>query len=166
MDYRPLIREHPLKNRCDLSRLLRDATAFRALIDDLAAPFRDDRVDLVAALDAMGFVLGGAVAVELGAGVVLLRKPGLAAWAVVSEPFADYTGRQKSFEMVADAVTPGDRVLVVDDWSETGAQLEAAVALLERAGALVVGAAVLRADADRAEAGLRRYRLHSVMGDR
>jgi adenine phosphoribosyltransferase len=146
MELRPYIRESAGKNRCDLSSLLADARAFRTLVEQLAAPFAAERVTHVAGIDAMGFILGGAVAVELGAGFVPLRKPGKAAWEVRSVQFSDYSGIPKSLELVVDILRSDSRVLIVDDWAETGAQLRAASELCSSTGATVVGAAVLNAD--------------------
>jgi adenine phosphoribosyltransferase len=90
--------------------------------------------------------LAGAVAARLGAGFVPLRKGDKAAWAVRSASFTDYTGNVKTLELVSDVLDANCRVLIVDDWSETGAQLDAAAQLCLSTGAMVVGAAVLNAD--------------------
>lgn len=144
MELRPYIRDG--KNRCDLSLLFANAGALRTLVERLAEPFVGQRVSHVAGIDALGFALAGAVAVRLGAGFVPIRKGSKAAWAVRSVSFSDYSGGEKSLELVMDVLGPSDRVLIVDDWSETGAQLKAAADLCRSAGATVVGAAVLNAD--------------------
>lgn len=159
---RHLIREAQDASRCDLSPLLADAAAWRQLIEELAAPFAADRITHVAAIDALGFLLGGAVAIRLGAGVVPIRKPGKAAWRAHAAAFTDYTGRPGSLELADDVLRPGHRVLLVDDWAETGAQLQAATILCEGAGATVIGAAVINAD-DTARRQLRLPRLHAVL---
>jgi adenine phosphoribosyltransferase len=138
-----LIRESSVYNRCDLSRLFADARSFSAVATGLAEPFRSKEISAVAALDATGFALGGAVAHILGAGLVLLRKPGKAAWPTQALEFTDYTGQTSALHLVADTISPGQRVLLVDDWSETGAQAYAAIQLLEGAGAVVVGASFI-----------------------
>jgi adenine phosphoribosyltransferase len=146
MNLRSYIRELPGKNRCDLTLLMQDAMAFRELVEQLAAPFVQARVTHVAGIDASGFALAGAVAIQLGAGFVPLRKAGKATWHTRSVSFKDYSGEEKSLELVTDALNPSCRVLIVDDWSETGSQLAAAAKLCATAGATVVGGAVLNAD--------------------
>ena len=146
MELRPFIRETEGKNRCDLSLLFADAGALRILVERLAEPFVERGVTHVAGIDALGFALAGAVAVRLAAGFIPIRKGSKAAWDVRSVSFRDYTGGERSLELVADVLGPADRVLIVDDWSETGAQLKAAAELCCSAGATVVGAAVLNAD--------------------
>ena len=145
MNLRPYIREG--RDRCDLSLLFADAVALRTLIERLAEPFAGQRVSHVVGIDALGFGLAGAVAVRLAAGFVPIRKGSKAAWVSYSVSFCDYTGIEKSLELVTDVLSPADRVLIVDDWSETGAQLRAAAVLCRSTGATVVGAAVLNADA-------------------
>ena len=146
IDLRPYVRELAGKGRCDLSPLFADAAAFGTLVRRLAEPFADRRVSHVAGVDALGFALAGAVAVHLGAGFVPLRKAGKAAWTVRSASFVDYSGGAKALELVTDALNADSRVLIVDDWSETGAQLAAAAELCLGVGATVVGAAVVNAD--------------------
>ena len=158
------IRESGMHNRCDLSPLLSDAASFAAVTAGLAEPFRSQHIAVVAALDATGFALGGAVACHLGAGLVLLRKPGKAAWVTLSEEFTDYSRTSSAFHLVSDAISFGQRVLVVDDWSETGAQAFAAIQLLERVGAIVVGAAFINVDPQvRADPRFQRYQIHAVL---
>ncbi len=112
----------------------------------------------------MGLALAGAAARELRSGVVLFRKPGLLAWDTRSMPFTDYSGESKVFEMASDALSAGDRVLVVDDWTETGSQLHAAFQMIERAGAEVVGAALVNIDpAVRRDPRFSGYLLHAAL---
>lgn len=163
-DFRGLVREMPGAGRCDLTPLLGDPDAFAALLRALAEPFLEAGITRVAALDAIGFALGGGVAQRLRAGLVLVRKAGKVAWTADREPFIDYSGEGKAFEVAEDALTPADRVLVVDDWSETGSQLRAAITLVERSGARVVGAALVNVDPRvRRDPRLGRYRLHAAM---
>lgn len=158
------IRECPTHNRCDLSRLFADAVSFSAVVGRLTEPFRSEHIAVVAALDASGFALGGAVAIHLGAGLVLLRKPGKAVWDTLSQEFTDYRRVSSTLHLVSDAISPGVRVLVVDDWAETGAQAFAAIQLLERAGATVVGAAFINVDQQvRADPRFHPYHIHAVL---
>jgi adenine phosphoribosyltransferase len=162
MELRSYIREGI--NRCDLSLLFADAGALRTLVERLAEPFVAHRVSHVAGIDALGFALAGAVAVRLAAGFIPIRKGSKAAWAARSVSFRDYSGGEQALELVTDVLSPADRVLIVDDWSETGTQLGAAAELCRSAGARVVGAAVLNADESvraRPPAGIAH--LHSVI---
>lgn len=162
-DLRAKIRESSAHNRCDLTRLLADTGAFAAAVSGLARPFRDGGITVVAAVESMGLPLGGAVAAQLSAGLVMLRKPGKVAWPVRRADYRDYEGEAGFLEMADDAVSETDRVLIVDDWTETGGQLKAAVELIEAAGAHIAGIAVLNADrATRDSRFFQQYRLHAV----
>jgi adenine phosphoribosyltransferase len=146
MDYRALLREHPDANRTDLTLLLAHPPAFHSLIKDLAMPFVEEKIDKIACLDAMGFVLGGAVAWFLDVGCVLLRKEGKAAWNAESTDYTDYSMTLKRMELTTGSLHNGDRVLLIDDWTETGAQLWAARQLIERLGGVLIGASFLNVE--------------------
>lgn len=145
-NYRDYIRKLVDKERYDLSPLLANADVFRQAVQDLAEPFKDKGVTKVAALDALGFAFGGSVARLLGAGLVLIRKEGKTMWHAETYAFRDYSRTDKMFSVVSDAVQASDNVLIVDDWSETGAQLKATFHLVERLQARVAGAALLHID--------------------
>ena len=131
------------RNRYDFTPLFADASTFKQMIKDLAAPFENRNIEKVAALDALGFTLGGSVASSLKAGLVLIRKEDKIPWDTVSTTFTDYSGELKGLELATDAIQPGERVLLIDDWSETGAQLRAAVELIERVRGHVTGVALI-----------------------
>ena len=115
-DYLRLIDRKTTGNRCDVTPLFADPRAFGRLLDDLAGLLARVEFDLVAGLDA----LGTALAVRTHKGLVIVRKGGkLPVEASVAE-FTDYSGRRKSLELRPDLIRPGARVLVVDDWVETG----------------------------------------------
>lgn len=152
------------KNRCDLTQLLREPSVFSSLINDMAEPFHSRGISSVVALDAMGFGLGGAVAHLLKAGLVLARKKGRSAWTAESVKFSDYSATEKSLEIVTDALKPNDNVLIVDDWSETGAQLKAAIQLIEKFGAAVVGISCINIEQKvKDDKAFNNYELYSVM---
>ena len=163
MIYKNYIREHPDKNRCDFTKLFSDKDALTSLTSDLCLPFMETGITKVAAIDALGFVLGSLSAAKLGSGLTLIRKGGKTAWDVTSLSFDDYSGQTKTLEIATDAFSPADRVLIVDDWSETGAQLQTAIHLIESFDATVVGAAMLHIENAVLELPtLLKYRLHSV----
>lgn len=124
----------------DLTPLFRDAAAFGALIDALAAPFVGAGVAAVLGVEARGFILGAAVALRLGAGFVPARKPGRLPAAVDREAYSLEYGHD-ALELHLGSFAPGDRVLLVDDVIATGGTARAALALARRQGAEVVGAA-------------------------
>jgi adenine phosphoribosyltransferase len=126
----------------DVTTLMADADALKAAIEVMAAPFRDRGIDQVAGIDARGFILGGALAIELGAGFTALRKPGKLPWQTFSETYELEYGTDE-LHMHTDALTPGDQVLLVDDLIATGGTAEAGLKLLRRAKADVVAAAFL-----------------------
>jgi adenine phosphoribosyltransferase len=133
--------------RCDVTPLFADPAAFAGLVDDLVGRLAGAAFDVVAAVDALGFVLGTAVAVRTGRGLVVVRKGGKLPVRADAAEFVDYTGRPKTLEVRPDAVPAGARVLVVDDWVETGAQVRAAISLVEGRGGVVAGVAAINIDA-------------------
>jgi adenine phosphoribosyltransferase len=124
----------------DITTLLGDARAFRQAIDELLTPFAGTKVDKVAGIEARGFILGGAVAHQLSAGFVPIRKKGKLPHRTVAMEYALEYGTDV-IEMHVDALAAGERVLLVDDLIATGGTACAAVELLRRAKADVVGAA-------------------------
>jgi adenine phosphoribosyltransferase len=140
--------------RTDVTPIFADPVAFAQLVDDLVRPISNS-VELVAGIDALGFSLGTAIALKLGVGFVPIRKGGKLAAAVHSVECVDYTGRRKSLELRKDAVERGARVLVVDDWVETGAQVRAAIELVERSGGIIAGICAINFDGNEQTTRLR-----------
>jgi adenine phosphoribosyltransferase len=124
----------------DITTLLGDARAFRRAVDELVQPFAGRKVDKVAGIEARGFILGGAVAHQLSAGFVPLRKKGKLPHQTIAVEYALEYGVD-TIEMHLDAVRPGETVMLVDDLIATGGTAVAAVELLRQGGAEVVGAA-------------------------
>lgn len=150
-------------NRYDVTPVFADAQCFAQLVEDLAAPFLDARVDYVACIDALGFILGTAIARRLEVGLIPIRKDGKLPVEVESEEFRDYSGDLKSLEIRKDALPPQSRVLLVDEWIETGAQVLAAASLVEAQGATIIGVASVNMDTnDRTDAIDGKYRVHTV----
>lgn len=126
----------------DITPLLQDAKTFRALIDMFVYRYMGQRLDLVAGIDARGFILASVVAYELNLGFVPVRKKGKLPFASITEEYALEYG-SAAVEMHADAVRPGQRVLLMDDLVATGGTLLAGAKLLQRLGANVVEAAAI-----------------------
>lgn len=126
----------------DITPVLADARGFADAIAEMAQPWRELPLDAVAGVEARGFILGAALARELGVGFVPVRKPGKLPGATLSLDYGLEYGRDR-LEIHADALPSGARVLVVDDVLATGGTLKAAMQLLERQGARVAGASVL-----------------------
>jgi len=126
----------------DITPLLLDAAALDAAVESLAAWARPLGVDLVVAAEARGFILGGAVARELGAGFVPARKRGKLPWDTVSAEYVLEYGVD-ALEMHADALAHGARVLLHDDLLATGGTARALAQLVEGAGGVIAGCGFL-----------------------
>ena len=123
----------------DVTTLFAEPVAFRRAIDDLAAPYRDDGIDVVVALDARGFILGGAIAYNLGLPFVPIRKQGKLPGRTIVEAYSLEYG-EAVMEMHDDAFAAGARVLLIDDLLATGGTAVAGVKLIERLGGHIVAA--------------------------
>ena len=124
----------------DITPLLRNARAFAEVEDRLVQAFLDDGVTAVVGIESRGFIFGASVARRLGVGFVPARKAGKLPADHIAESYALEYG-EAVLEIHADAVGPGDRVLIVDDLLATGGTAAAAARLVERLGATVVGLA-------------------------
>jgi len=143
LDFKTVIRtipDYPKKGIQfrDVTTLFGNPRAFRSAVDALVQPYAGVRIDKVAGIEARGFILGGAVAHQLSTGFVPVRKKGKLPFKVYSQEY-DLEYGKDSIEIHVDAVKPGEYVVVVDDLIATGGTAFAAIKLLERAGAKVVG---------------------------
>ena len=126
----------------DITPLLKDKEAFRECIKQIANHFKGKKIDLVASNEARGFIIGGALAYELGAGFVPVRKKGKLPSKVVNLTYnKEY--ESDTIEMHQDAVEPGQKVLLVDDLLATGGTIKANAELVERLGGKIVGMSFL-----------------------
>jgi adenine phosphoribosyltransferase len=123
----------------DITTLLSDARAFRQAVDALVQPFAGQKIDKVAGIEARGFILGGAVAHQLSAGFIPLRKKGKLPHKTIAVEYALEYGVD-AMEMHLDACAAGERVMLVDDLIATGGTAIAAIQLLRKAGAVVTAA--------------------------
>ena len=126
----------------DITTLLQEPTGFRAAIDSLAAPFVDQRIDLVVGIESRGFIFGAAVADRIGAGFSPVRKPGKLPSRTMRVSY-DLEYGTDALEMHDDAVRAGQRVLIVDDLLATGGTAKATCELVRRLGGVVHALAFL-----------------------
>lgn len=126
----------------DITPLLADAGALAESVDAMCQPWLDAGVQIVASMEARGFLFGTAVATRLKAGFVPVRKAGKLPWSTLSTPYRLEYG-EDVLEMHQDAFTPGARVLLVDDVIATGGTAAAVVDLIEQLGGVLVGAQFL-----------------------
>ncbi len=143
MNYKALIREVPDFPKpgilfYDITTLLKDAAAFQAILEDLRKEFQTHSVTKVVGIESRGFIFGGALAVQLNAGFVPVRRPGKLP-ADTYEVKYDLEYGTNSLAIHRDAITPGERVLIVDDLLATGGTAEATVNLVRQLGGEVVG---------------------------
>ena len=149
--------------RYDVTPLFSDYQAFSALVDDLVGMCATVAFDCVAGIDALGFILGTAIAMRTERGFVPLRKGGKLPVQSDTAYCVDYSGQEKSLEIRRDVLQPGSRVLLVDEWVETGAQVRAAIELLERQEAIISAIATINVDDNEFTRSLRNeYRFVSV----
>ena len=123
----------------DITTLLGNPRAFRRAVDELVQPWAGSKIDKVAGMEARGFILGGAVAHQLSAGFVPIRKKGKLPHTTVRIAYSLEYGIDE-MEVHADAIKPGERVILVDDLIATGGTAIAAANLLRQMGARIVAA--------------------------
>jgi len=122
----------------DITTLLKDPVGLRITIGELAAHYTGRRIDRIAAIEARGFIIGAALALQLGTGFVPVRKKGKLPAQTVGRDYALEYGTDR-IEMHADAISPDDHILLIDDLIATGGTAVAAVSLIESMGGKIAG---------------------------
>jgi adenine phosphoribosyltransferase len=122
----------------DVTTLFADPRGFRMAIDQMLHPYAGQRIDKVVGLEARGFILGGAIAHQLGTGFVPIRKKGKLPGRTISQDYKLEYG-EAIVELHDDAIQAGERILLVDDLLATGGTAEAGIKLVERLGGEIVG---------------------------
>ena len=147
----------------DITTLLKDAPAFRFVIDHLASKYQDAGVEVVVGIESRGFIFGGALAHQLSAGFVPVRKLGKLPGKTIEVEYELEYGRD-ALAIHEDAIKAGQRVLAVDDLLATGGTMAATLRLIEQLGGRVVGVALLIELAFlHGREKLRQYPLHSLI---
>ena len=126
----------------DITTLLQDPIGLRVCVERLVEPFRDTHIDKVAGIEARGFIVGGAVAHQLSAGFVPIRKQGKLPWETIGQDYELEYGSDR-VEIHRDAILEGEKVLVVDDLIATGGTARAAISVVLQSGGDLVGLAVI-----------------------
>ena len=122
----------------DLTTLFADPRGFRMAIDQMLHPYAGEQIDKVVGLEARGFILGGAIAHQLGTGFVPIRKKGKLPATTISQKYTLEYG-EAVMELHDDAITAEERILLVDDLLATGGTAEAGISLIERLGGEIIG---------------------------
>lgn len=147
----------------DITTLLKDKDAFKHAIDALVRKYKNKKIDLVVAVEARGFVLGGTIAYKLGAGFVPVRKRGKLPWKTHSVTYSLEYGID-TLEMHSDAIKPKARVLIVDDLIATGGTVKAVADLVKNLKGKIVGIAFLIELADlKGRNKLKGYPVYSLI---
>ncbi len=124
----------------DITTLLKDPEALKETMNRLALHYKDEKIDRIVGIESRGFIFGTPLALELGCGFILIRKPGKLPAEVVSQEYELEYGTDK-LEIHKDAIETGERVLIVDDLLATGGTAEAACSLVEKVGGEIAGCA-------------------------
>ena len=147
----------------DITTLLKDGPAFRYVVDELAGRYRDAGVEVVVGIESRGFIFGGALAHQLDAGFVPVRRLGKLPGKTIEVEYELEYGRD-ALAMHEDAIAAGQRVLVVDDLLATGGTMAATLRLVQQLGGVVVGVAFLIELAFlNGRAKLKEFPLHSLI---
>lgn len=126
----------------DITTLLADPTAFHDTINGLLAPYTGEQIDKVVVIESRGFIFGTPMAYELDAGVVPVRKPGKLPAETLTEEY-DLEYGKNTLQIHTDAISKGERVIIVDDLLATGGTAEATIRLVEKLGGQIIGLSVL-----------------------
>jgi len=164
--YLQLINTQTSGGRNDVTPIFKDSAAFKELVSDLQKALNGIEFDHVAGIDALGFILGTALAVKTEKGFVPIRKTGKLPVKGNSINFVDYTGTNKGLELAQGVFKKNDKVLLIDDWIETGTQVKAAVQLIEEQGAQIAAVGALGIEQnERTRPIFEKYRVISLISN-
>jgi adenine phosphoribosyltransferase len=147
----------------DITPALQDPKVFRFLINELAKPYKNKKIDKVVGIDARGFLLAAPIAYKLGAGLCIVRKKGKLPYRTVSQSYSLEYG-EETIEMHKDSILPGEKIVIVDDVIATGGTLKATVDLVKKLGGKIVGISVfIELKGLKGREKLRGCKLHSLI---
>lgn len=126
----------------DLTPVWQDAAAFRSMVEQMSAPYRDSQIGMIAGIESRGLIIGSAMAFDMNVGLVPVRKEGKLPWKTVKASYSLEYG-EATTELHEDAFAPGTRVLIVDDLLATGGTASAAIQLVKSLKGSIVAAAFL-----------------------
>jgi adenine phosphoribosyltransferase len=153
-------------NRADSSTLFYNSKVFQNLVKDMANKVSNLQFDKIACIDSLGFILGGAMAFKLNKGIVLIRKKGklpLKKSDLISVSFKDYNNKKASLELNKNLISPGNRILLVDNWIMTGAQMKASIKLIKKAKGKLIGISCIGIEKNSKLKPLFKYNLHYLI---
>ena len=161
--YLKLIDTKTTGNRYDVTPVFSDAKMLGQLVEDLATPFENSKIDFVVCIDALGFILGTAIANYLGVGIIPVRKGGKLPVDTFGVDFIDYSRTPKRLEIRKDVLPENSNVLIVDEWIETGAQVNAVIELVESLKANIIGIATINMDLNEKTDKIKnKYTVHTI----
>ncbi len=147
----------------DITTLIKDGELFAQAVDYMYDPFRHEDIDKIAAVEARGFIFGGALSYKLNVGFVPIRKPGKLPAETVSEEYDLEYGKDK-IEIHADAIEMGEKILIIDDLLATGGTAAATCKLIEKLGGKVIGLSFLIELTElKGREKLKNYKVHSLV---
>ncbi len=147
----------------DLTTIFQDPVEYGNVIEAMCEPYYRQKVELVCSIEARGFILGSAIANELGAGFVPIRKPGKLPFKTIQESYKFEYG-ENTLEIHEDAVRKGQKVLIVDDLLATGGTAAAGVELIKKCGGDIVGISFVVELAElHGRDKIKGYNIHSLM---
>ena len=168
MDLKSKIREVPDWpekgiNFKDITTLMEDAEALKFTINELCRPYENEKIDIIAGIDARGFLMASAMAYKLGTGVAVVRKKGKLPYKTVSREYALEYG-SNTIEMHEDSIKPGQKVLMVDDLLATGGTMSAAIEMVKELGGEIVGVDfIVELDALKGREKFKDYKTRSLV---
>ena len=145
-NYLRLINFQSIGPRCDITPIFMDFVAFEEMINDFSSLARNIPFDRVAGIDALGFIPATALAFQLKKGFIPIRKGGKLPVKKTQIEFVDYTKQIKILELAEGVISQGEKVLLMDEWIETGAQVMAAVQLIKSQGGIIAGILCIHMD--------------------
>lgn len=156
VNYKSYIR--PGQKASDITPIFLNPAVYMHLINDLFSLFYTQKIDKLAAIEGRGFLLAAPLALKLNIGLALIRTKGKLQNQTYSQTYIDYSKSKKTLEIHCDSIQPAEKVLLIDDWLETGSTVHTAIKLVEKCGGTIVGIGCLIDDSsDETKSKLQKY---------